>query len=133
MMNASQLVESFRFWDVVALWAREKLEHETLIARALATGIIRDGLRFQSTDPKWLKSGRELCGNPYVGYCPDPAQQPIILKAETLEHLLAIFRTGAEPSRTILYDEFIRKEDFKAWLHGTDQVLPIFWYGEQER
>ena len=87
MINASQLVESFRFWDVVALWARERLEHESLIARVLATGIIRDGLRFQST----------------------------------------------EPSRTMLYDEFVRKEDFKTWLRATDQALPAFWYGEQNR
>ena len=132
-MKASQLVESYRFWDVVTLWARERLEHESTIARALATGIIRDGLKFQSTDSKWLKSNIELRGNPYVGYCPDPSQKPIILKVQSLEHLLAIFRTGTEPSRTNLHDEFVTKSDFKLWLQTTDQVLPGFWFSDKDR
>jgi hypothetical protein len=44
-----------------------------MIARALAAGVIRDGLILHSTDPKWLKAddGKlELRGTPYVGYDP---------------------------------------------------------------
>jgi hypothetical protein len=56
-MNASQLVESYKFWDVVSLWSRERLEHELIVARALARGVIIDGLRLHSADPKWVSAG----------------------------------------------------------------------------
>ena len=32
-MSLSQLVESYKFWDVVTLWAKEKLEHEDIVAK----------------------------------------------------------------------------------------------------
>jgi len=32
-MSLSQLVESYKFWDVVTHWAKERLEHEETVAR----------------------------------------------------------------------------------------------------
>ena len=54
-MTLGHKIESLKFWDVVTLWAKERLEHENLVARALATAIVREGLRLHSADPKWLK------------------------------------------------------------------------------
>ena len=65
-MEPGQLVETYKFWDVVPLWAHERLEDELVIARALARGIVVDGLRFQSIDPRWVKSDRSLSGYPYI-------------------------------------------------------------------
>ncbi len=52
VMPLSQLVESFKFWDVVALWAKEQLDHEEVVARALAKAVICDGLRLNSVDKR---------------------------------------------------------------------------------
>ena len=35
-MDIKHHVESYRFWDVVTQWARETLQHELVMARALA-------------------------------------------------------------------------------------------------
>ena len=51
-MEPGQLVETYKFWEVAALWARERLENELVVARSLARGIVVDGLRFQSVDPR---------------------------------------------------------------------------------
>ena len=51
-MTLGHKIESHKFWDVVTLWAKERLEHENLVARALATAVIREGLILHSTDPK---------------------------------------------------------------------------------
>jgi len=34
-MIARHQVESFKFWDIVTLWAKEELESEEVVARAL--------------------------------------------------------------------------------------------------
>lgn len=133
MVNPSQLVESYPFWEVVALWARERLEHDILIARALARGVIVDGLRVQSIDPKWVSANRPLLGYPYVGYAAKAGDKPVLLRAEALEHLLAVVRAAAEPSRTQLADEFLVRDDFRAWLRDTGQSLPAFWFGQPTR
>ena len=91
-MEPSQLVETYKFWDVAALWARERLENELVVGRALARGIVVDGLRFQSIDPRWVKSDRSLSGYPYIGYAAIPDALPVLLRAEALEHLLAVVR-----------------------------------------
>jgi hypothetical protein len=87
-MPARHQVESHKFWDIVALWAKEQLEAEEVIARALAKGV--------------------------------------------LEHLLAVVRAAREPSREVLRDEFILKDDFRAWLRATKQALPAFWFGKDD-
>jgi hypothetical protein len=46
--SLSRQVESYRFWEVVAQWAEEKLQHPNVVARVLAKGVVRDGLRMQS-------------------------------------------------------------------------------------
>ncbi len=59
MMSLSHLVESYKYWDIVVLWAKERLEHEDIVARALARGIICDGLKCESIDSRWFK-GNEM-------------------------------------------------------------------------
>jgi hypothetical protein len=67
-MAARHHIESYKFWDIVTLWAKEQLESEEVVARALAKAIVRDGLRLQSTDIRWVKSkamelkGAAVCG-----------------------------------------------------------------------
>lgn len=132
-MHPGQLVASYRFWDIAPLWAAERLDNELVIARALARGIIVDGLRFHSVDSNWVKPASSLTGFPYVGYAADPEKPPVLLKAEVLEHLLAVVRQAAVPSREIIREEFVLREDFAAWIHATRQMLPAFWFGDDER
>jgi len=132
-MALGHKVESHKFWDVVTLWSKERLEHESMIARALAAGVIRDGLILHSTDPKWLKAddGKlELRGTPYVGYDPLGSGEIMILKTETLEHLLNVVRAAKEPDKTKLADEFIFRSDFARWLIWSDEKWPQFWFPE---
>lgn len=134
-MPARHQVESYKFWDIVALWAKEQLETEEVIARAMAKGVIRDGLRLSSTDVRWTKGkggSFELNGQPYVGFAAVPGAEMSVLRAEALEHLLAVVRAAREPSREVLRDEFILKEDFRAWLRATKQALPAFWFAKND-
>jgi hypothetical protein len=132
-MTARHHIESYKFWDVVTLWAKEQLESEEVVARALAKAVIRDGLRLQSTDIRWVKArAMELKGQPFVGFCAMPGADLAVLKAEALEHLLAVVREATRPSRTVLRDEFITKEDFRLWLQSTEQELPSFWFARGE-
>ena len=131
---ARHIVESYRFWDVVKLWAREELEADEIIARALARGIVQDGLPLHSVDPRWASGtdpNLEFRGYPYVGYAARPGGAPVILKAESLEHLLSIVRRGKSPSRRKLTDDFIFRGDFRNWLVATKQQLPTFWFAER--
>ena len=128
--SLSQLVESYRFWDVVRLWARERLEHEEIVARALARAVVCDGLKLQSIDARWannVKQGLQLKGQPYVGFCATPQGSMCILRATALEHLLAIVHRAESPSQQRVAEEFIVREDFLAWcaLAGVDS--PKFW------
>jgi len=133
-MQVSQMVESYRFWDVATLWAKEMLEHEDIIARALARGIIRDGLKFQSVDTRWIdKTDMKFRGDPYVGFVAKPEGELQVIRAEALEHLLKIVRTAKTPSRKMLQEEFVLKKDFKAWLMETGQSLPFFWFMDNEK
>jgi len=134
-MSTRHQVESFKFWDIVTLWARENLESEEVIARALAKGIIRDGLRLNSTDLRWIKgkaSALALNGQPYVGFCAKPGGDLCVLRTEALEHLLAIVRQARRPSRKMLRDEFIFRDDFRRWLRSTKQPLPAFWFARTD-
>ncbi len=129
----SQYVESFKFWDVVTLWAKERLEHEEIVARVLAAGIIREGLIIQSRDSRWMEVGsgsgkEELKGYPYVGYCAEPGGPMAILRASALEHLLAIVNRAEMPDRNKLGDEYITREDFRSWMIKKNETLPSFWY-----
>ena len=126
-------IESYKFWDIVELWGREQLEHEIIISRKLAVGIVKDGLRFQSTNPKWLKPTEELLSYPYVGYSAHPGEEPVILKAEVLEHLLSVASAKVEASKQLLQNEVITKHDFKAWLVRTGQSFPKFWFLKEQQ
>ena len=132
-MSLGHKIESHKFWDVVTLWAKERLEHENLVARALITAVVREGLMLHSTDPKWLKAddGKlELRGTPYVGYDPLGAGEIMILKTETLEHLLGVVGSAREPDQTKLTDEFIFRADFARWLIWSGEEWPRFWFPE---
>lgn len=132
-MNPGHLVETYKFWDIAAQWARDAVQSEEVIARALARGVIVDGLRLQSTDPRWMKADRSLTGSPYVGYSALPDQQPVVLRIEALEHLLAVVRQGAMPSREVLGAEFVHRDDFATWLKATGQPRPAFWFGPERQ
>jgi hypothetical protein len=131
-MTPSQLVESYKFWDVVTLWARERLESPVIVARALARGIIVDGLRFQSADPRWIKQDQSLTGYPYVGYVASPGGIPVLLRAEVLEHLLSVVSSAAEPRADMLDSIFVVRSDFSHWLRTTSQALPQFWFSTDD-
>jgi hypothetical protein len=129
-MNEGIHVESYKFWDVVKLWGRETLEHDVLVARRLANGIIKQGLRFQSKNPKWMDSKDELLAYPYIGYTVIESEGPIILKAVVLAHLINVAEEKTDPSKIILTDEAVLKSDFSNWLIRTGQSFPKFWYVE---
>lgn len=134
-MSLSQLVESYRFWEVVTHWARESLEHEETVARALARAVICDGLVLNSVDKRWPRGDRdsmELKGYPYVGYSPVPGDELMVLRADALSHLLSIVQKAESPSREILSEEFIVRENFKRWLVIAGQTFPAFWFSSSE-
>jgi hypothetical protein len=105
----SQQVESYRFWDVVTQWAREQLQHEHIVARALAKAVIRDGLRMQSVDPRWPTPGKALA------------------------HLQHIVERAATPQPEVLIEEFVTKQDFQAWLTRAQLPVPSFWFETELR
>src|SRR6266702_4777137 len=114
-MTARHQVESFRFWDIVTLWAREELEPEEVVARALAKGVVRDGLHLNSTDLRWVKgkaSALALNGQPYVGFCAKPGGELCVLRAEALEHLLVVFREPDHALHRALREGFICRVHF---------------------
>ena len=132
-MAARHQIESHKFWDVVTLWAKEQLEPEEVVARALAKGVVRDGLKLQSADARWSKGKTELKGQPFVGFCAAPGAEMTVLRAEALEHLLNVVREAKRPSRNALKEEFISKDDFRRWLTATKQELPAFWFGRDDQ
>ena len=130
-MSLGHKIESHKFWDIVTLWAKERLEHEELVARSLAAAVIRDGLMLYSTDPKWLKGndGRfELRGTPFAGYSPTGPGEIMVLRIEVLEHLLSVVRAAKTPRKTIIDQEFIYRSDFARWLVWSGESWPEFWF-----
>lgn len=87
-MALSRHVESYRFWEVVTQWAAERQEDVYLVARAMARGVAREGLRVRSVDSRWCKPGTfELRGAPLVGYVAIEDAPPILIRASALAHL----------------------------------------------
>lgn len=128
----TQFVESYRFWDVVTLWARERLEHETVVASALARGVVCDGLKLQSVDDRWVEGNDravEFRGFPYVGYRAHPNAPMCVLRALALDHLLGIVNRAEPPAPARLSEEFVLRNDFGAWLSGLNLRPPTFWFG----
>ena len=133
-MNIAHHVESYRFWDVVTLWARETLQHELILARALAKGVVRDGLRMQSVDAKWATRGTfELHGAPFVGYVARDGVLPVFIRSSALKHLLDIVENAATPNSAAVHDEFVTKQDFRVWLEQENMSLPAFWFASTEQ
>jgi hypothetical protein len=135
-MTMRREVESYKFWDIVTLWAREGLESEEIVARALAKGVVREGLRLNSTDLRWVKgkgSALALNGQPYVGFCAKRGGELCVIRAEALEHLLGVVTEARRPSRKALREEFILREDFRRWLRATKHALPAFWFSRTDR
>lgn len=131
LQSTSQGVESYRFRDVVRLWARERLENEEIVARALARAVIRDGLKLQSVDARWVDGASrkmEFKGQPFVGFCATPQSPLCILRVSALDHLLAIVQRAETPSCAKLSEEFIVREDFGAWCAASGFAAPAFWF-----
>lgn len=128
-MILSRHVESYRFWEVVAQWARERLQHEHVVARVLAKGVVREGLRVQSVDARWVTAGTfELRGAPLVGYVAREGDLPIFIRASALAHLRQVVERAAVPEPEALSEEFITKQDFQAWLAHSQIAEPSFWF-----
>lgn len=133
MLSIRHHVESYRFWDIVTQWARETLQHELVMARAMAKGVMRDGLRLQSVDPNWLNEGTfALRGAPMVGYVAREGNLPIFIRASALRHLADVVERAATPDPDRLFEEFITRQDFRAWLEQQGLELPSFWFAAGE-
>ena len=129
LLDIRHMIESYKIYDVISQWARETLQHETILARVLAKAVIRGGLRIQSIDPAWRKPGTfELHGTPFVGFVARDGDTPILIRQTALKHLFSVVEQGLEPNPMELMDEYITKQDFKAWLIREKLELPIFWY-----
>ena len=113
---------------------RETLKHENVIARALAKGVLRDGLRAQSVDSKWTNKGIfELRGLPFVGYVAKDGSLPIFIRSSALQHLRDIVEKAATPDPQVLFEEFVTRQDFLAWLTQARLNPPLFWFQAHER
>lgn len=125
------MLDHLKLTDVIALWARERLEHDVLVARRIARGVIHEGLRVQSTggqnSPADIAS---LCGYPYVGYSARPGDAPIVIRVQALEHLMAVFeeRTDMQPRK--LNEEFVARDALVQWLVHIGQPIPAFLKAE---
>lgn len=129
----TQLVETYRLPDVVRMWARERLEHEVIVARDLARAIVCEGLKLQSVDGRWAAGPLkpiEFRGYPYVGYVSLPGSPMSIVRIAALNHLFAIVEQKEEPDLAKLHEEFLCKPDFRAWLQRQNRPLPQFWFAE---
>jgi hypothetical protein len=131
-MVLSQHVESYRFWDVVTQWAQEQLQHEQVVARVLARGVIRDGLRVQSVDPRWTNPGTFELRGPIVGFVAKEGVLPIFIRSSALNHLSAVVEQAVIPNPNLLFEEFMTKQDFEAWLKQSRIALPSFWFASEE-
>lgn len=128
--SLAQLIETYRFPDLVVLWGRERLEHDAIVASALARAVIRDGLRLQSASARWENSpdkSIEFRGYPYVGYMAHPKAAMSVLRSSALAHLFAIVERGDQPNLDKLLEEFVSRDDFRSWLVGSGLPLPRFW------
>ncbi len=129
----TSLVESCRLPDIIRMWARERMEHENIVAQDLARAIVCKGLRLQSVDARWAADETrpiEFHGYPYVGYTALPGSAMSIVRISALNHLFAIIEQSAEPDLDKLHEEFIYKQDFRDWLTRQHLPLPRFWFGE---
>ncbi|OIO67128.1 MAG: hypothetical protein CO186_09225 [Zetaproteobacteria bacterium CG_4_9_14_3_um_filter_49_83] len=131
-MEASQLVESYTLPDIIQFWARERMVHEVLVARELAKGVLDEGLRLQSENPKYLNASNVLRRGPFVGYS-KRSSVPVIIRSAVLDHLKLVADSKLDFSVCILRYEFVMRADFKNWLVHTGRQMPEFWYGEAER
>jgi hypothetical protein len=129
-MTLSRHVESYPFWEVAVRWAAERNEDVTIAARAMAKGVLREGLRVQSVDARWSKPGTfDLRGVPLVGYVALEGVLPIFIRASALSHLRGVVERAQAPDPKALSEEFLTKQDFHAWLVQWDMPKPAFWYG----
>ena len=132
-MDVGQIVDSYTFGDIVRLWSRERLVHEVLVARELARGVLDEGLRLQSVNPKHMKSSESLRRSPYIGYAGRDKKNPVLLKDTAFEHLRIVAACKVDASLDILRYEFVTKDDFRDWLVHTGRSMPVFWYADEER
>jgi|GEM_PF-792390 len=133
-MEVGHHIESYRIWDVISQWGRETLQHEIILARVIAKAVIRDGLRVQSVDPRWMTRGTfELHGSPFVGYVARDGALPIFIRSSALKHLIDIVENAATPDRQALFEECVTRQDFKVWLEQAELPLPSFWFSVAEQ
>jgi hypothetical protein len=133
-VDIGHFVDSYRFWDLVQLWAQETLRHHSLIARALAKAVLCDGLRLQSHIPSHIANDPSIrWGKDIVGYVSTPGSPLVLLRISALHHLEAIVERAALPDPYRLHEEFVLKTDFQHWLLAQGLPLPTFWFSPVER
>lgn len=136
-MALTELVETYKFWEVVSMWAEEINADEDIVARVLAKAVVREGLILNSIDPQTLKDKKnpnmELRGEPYIGYSSSKGNGMMVLNKEALAHLTAIVGKAEKPNPALLIHEFFNKENFKRWLEQAEQELPVFWFGSPKK
>lgn len=126
-------VESLKFGDIVRLWGRERLVHEVIVGRELAKGVLREGLRLQSVNPRWFGIHKTIHGGPIIGFSVRPGAPPVLINQRTLNHLRKVIETQCDPDDRYLSDEFVSRKDFQTWLITTGRAMPIFWFTDSER
>lgn len=134
LVDVGHCVESHRFWDLAQLWARETQQHPLLIARALAKGVVRQGLRLYSHLPDHVVNDPSRSwGRHIVGYVGQAGEGPMVLRADALRHLKAVVERAVVPDANRLHEEYIVKTDLQTWLCGQGLALPAFWFTWAER
>lgn len=53
---------------------------------------------------------------------------PIFIRSSALQHLRDVVDSAATPDAQILFEEFITKQDFHAWLTQAGLHPPSFWF-----
>ena len=124
-------VEAYAFCELVHLWSAERGESEAQVAAALANGVLYEGLVMQSleADTLDLDQGRlEFRGAPFLGYRASPESPLLVIRSLALRHLVGIARDADRPAREFLAQEYVDREDFRAWLVISGRALPQFWF-----
>jgi len=58
---------------------------------------------------------------------------PNNIRSSALNHLIDVVENGVAPNPEVLFEEFISKQDFGAWLMQACIDPPAFWFDVTER
>lgn len=75
-------------------------------------------LRVQSVDPKWATRGTFNLDGVF----------PVFIRSSSLKHLTSVVEQGVIPAQQALFDEYVIRQNFKAWLEQAHLSLLVFWF-----